>query len=155
MPLHHRLLLLVALTSATGCHFEDRTPGGAQRDDTSLEQATRNFYVALAAHDPAAVSRAAFSSASVLVDGRGGAAPTLVPINTMIAVPDPRTSGVTPRIVRTELRTDGNVATARVVIAQAIPSEMEAVDFLTLAREGTQWRVAHAVFGPWRTRTAP
>ncbi len=154
MPLRHGVLLLAATLALAGCRFEDRTPGGAQRDDTSLEQVARGFYAALAAHDPAGIERTAYSSANVLVDG-GQNPPRLVPVHTMINVPDSRTSGVMPRIVRTELRTEGGVATARVVIAQAVPVEKEAVDFLTLARDGGHWRVAHAVFGPWRTRSAP
>ena len=146
------LLLLLALVTA--CHFEDRTPGGPQRDDASLEQLVRNFYEALARQDASALERTAYSSASVLADG-GSQAPVLVPVHTMITVPDARTSGVTPRVVRSELRTDGGIATARVVIARSVPTDMEAVDFLTFSRVRGQWRVAHAVFGPWRTRSAP
>ena len=149
----HLALLAVAVIGG-GCRFEDRTPGGAGSDEASLQQVAASFYQVMARGDVAATDRITFSSSTVLVDdGRGVA--RVVPVHTMLGLPDRRTSDGPPRIVRTELRTDGAVATARVVIAVSLPSEMEATDILTLARDGSQWRIAHAVFGPWRRRGAP
>ncbi len=145
------VLAAAILVAASGCRFEDRTPGGARRDDLSLDRVAGVFYGALARHDTAALARITFPTATALVDdGRRPA--SLVPIPAVLDVPGARTALPVPRIVRTELRAEGGAATARVVIAVSAPREMEAVDVLTLAREGGSWRVAHVLFGPWRTR---
>ena len=152
----HGWFVIVA-TALPGCRFEDRTPGGARRDDTSVQALAEGFYAALAGRDTVALSRTTYGGATALVAG-GRSTAALVPIRSVLGVPDRRTTSPVPRIVRTELRPDGGVATARVVIASRTPDglgEIEAMDFLTLARVGDQWRVAHVIFGPWRSRTMP
>lgn len=151
MRLTHHTLAVLLLVAAAGCRFEDRTPGGARRDDLSLDRVAATFYRALATRDSVSLARITFPTATALVDdGRRPAA--LVPIVAVLGVPGARTVTPTPRIVRTEFRADGGAATARVVIAVNAPSEMEAVDVFTLAREDKGWRVAHVLFGPWRAR---
>lgn len=148
---------LIAAVALAGCRFEDRTPGGARRDDTSVQALADGFYAALAGRDTAALARTTYAGATALVAG-GQNPPALVPVRSVLGVPDRRTTAPVPRIVRTELRPDGGVATARVVIASRTSDgvgELEAMDFLTLARVGDQWRVAHVIFGPWRMRTMP
>jgi hypothetical protein len=151
MRLTRHVLAAAIHVAATGCRFEDRTPGGARRDDMSLDRVAGLFYGALARHDTASLARITFPTATALVDG-GRYPASLVPITAVLGIPSARTTTPMPRIVRTELRPDGGAATARVVISVASPVEMEAVDVLTLAREAGGWRVAHVLFGPWRVR---
>ncbi|MEO5825913.1 MAG: hypothetical protein ABIR59_08500 [Gemmatimonadales bacterium] len=151
MLLTRHVLAVAILVAVAGCRFEDRTPGGARRDDLSLDRVATQFYGALARHDTVALARIVFPTATALVDG-GRSPAALVPVTAVLDVPGTRTSLPSPRIVRTELRADGGAATARVVISTAFPVEMEAVDVLTLAREDGGWRVAHVLFGPWRVR---
>lgn len=151
MRLTRHVLAATILVAVTGCRFEDRTPGGARRDDMSLDRVASLFYGALSRRDTAGLARITFATATALVDDGRGAA-SLVPIAAVLDVPGARTTMPMPRIVRTELRADGGAATARVVISVASPTEMEAVDVLTLAREGGGWRVAHVLFGAWRVR---
>jgi hypothetical protein len=92
----------------------------------------------------------------VLLDGVSGAA--LVPVRTLIEVPERRNEGGGVRISRIDLRPDGSLATARVVVVavNAIDGrEFESTDFLTIAHREATWRVAQVVFGPWRVRSAP
>lgn len=149
--------LVAAAVALVGCRFEDRTPGGARRDDTSVQALADGFYAALAGRDSTALGRTTYGGATALVGG-GRNPPALIPVRSVLGVPDRRTTAPAPRIVRTELRPDGAVATARVVIASRTPDgrgELEAMDFLSLARVGDQWRVAHVIFGPWRVRAMP
>ena len=148
---------LLAVSAGTACRFEDLTPGGSRRDEPSLQSLPAAFYQALGARDDSALARAALPAATALVDEDRNPA-VLVPVRTMIEVPERRNQGGGARIVRTELHPDGDLATARVVVAARSPDgarEYEATDFLTMAHRAGGWRVAHAVFGPWRIRTAP
>ncbi|MES1259314.1 MAG: hypothetical protein ABUL71_01870, partial [Gemmatimonadota bacterium] len=85
-------------------------------------------------------------------------APVLVPMRTMIDVPERRNQGGGVRVTRAEFRADGDVAIDRVVALSRSGDgrrEFEAADVITLARRNGDWRVAHAVFGPWKVRSAP
>lgn len=145
------------LLAVAGCRFDYRAPSGARNDDAALQGVLAAFYRALASHDTAVFARAVFPAATVLVDG-GSAPVTLVPARTLLEVPGRRTEAGGARMVRTEVRADGDLATARVVIAVDSKiglGEYEAADVLTLARREGVWRIAHAVLGPWRLRSAP
>ena len=118
---------------------------------------TTAFYRSLTRHDTAAFGRAIFPAATVLIDGGTNPA-TLVPARALFDVPEHRTERTGVRIVRSEVRSDGDLATARMVIAvenNVGQGDYEAADFLTLARRDGAWRIAHAVLGPWRLRSAP
>ena len=97
---------------------------------------------------PPGCSRWRFDRRPVLV-ATDRAAPVLVPLRTMIDVPERRNQGGGARIARTELRADGDVATDRVVVVARSGDgrrEYEAADVLTVARREGGWRVAHVVF---------
>ncbi|MES2124034.1 MAG: hypothetical protein V4503_05020 [Gemmatimonadota bacterium] len=152
--MHTRVLLLTLLT---GCQFEYRAPSGSRVEDAALQGVATSFYGALTRHDTATFNRVAWPTATVLLDG-GQNAPTLVPLRTLLELRGQRSERSGVRLVRSDLRADGELATARFVIAAAPSSgqgEYEATDFLTLARHNGSWRIAHAVLGAWRPRTAP
>lgn len=150
-------LLLFGLLSLPGCQFEYRAPSGARGEDTVLQGLPMAFYRAMGNHDTSAFARAVFPAATVLVDG-GSNPVTLISARALLDVPGRRTDDGGVRLVRSEMRADGDLATARVVIAvdsKVGLGEYEASDLLTLARRDGAWRIAHAVLGPWRLRSAP
>ena len=115
------------------------------------------FYQAIGARNPATLQRVALPSATVLFAG-DHAQPVLVPLRTMTEVPERRNQGGGVRVVRTDLRTDGDVAVDRIVVVSRSRDglrELEAADILSLARRDGEWRIAQITFGPWKTRTAP
>jgi ketosteroid isomerase-like protein len=133
------------------------TPGGSRHDEVSVQAVVASFYQAVGGKDLAGLQRIALPSATALVATDRGP-PVLVPLRTMIDVPERRNQGGAARIVRTDLRPDGDVATDRVVVVARTRDgrfEYEAADVFTVARRAGEWRVAHAVFGPWRSRTSP
>lgn len=151
------LLAAGAAFVVAGCRFEERPPNGSRRDDAALQSVATAFYRSMGGRDSSGLRAAVFPAATMIVDG-GRNAPTLVPVRTLLELPERRTAKGGVRIVHTELHADGAVATARVTIAAQGPGdegEFEASDFLTLARRDGGWRVAHAVLGPWRPRSAP
>lgn len=151
------LLCAGAAFVVAGCRFEERPPNGSRRDDAALQSVATAFYKSMGGHDTTGLRAAVFPAATMIVDGGRNAA-TLVPVRTLLDLPERRTARGGVRIVHTELRADGDVATARVTVAAQGPGddgEFEASDFLTLARRDGSWRVAHAVLGPWRPRSAP
>jgi hypothetical protein len=147
---------LMALALAS-CRFQDLTPGGPRHDEVAVQTLVASFYQAVGAKDAAALQRVALVSATALL-ASDRSPPVLVPLRTMIEVPERRNQGGGARIVRTELRTDGDVATDRVVVIGRSGDgrrEYEATDVFTVARRAGEWRLAHAAFGPWHARSAP
>jgi ketosteroid isomerase-like protein len=158
VPRRHLLrataLILLALSS---CRFQDLTPGGPRHDEVAVQSVVASFYQAIGAKDGAGLQRVALSSATALV-ATDRAPPVLVPLRTMVDVPERRNQGGGAHIMRTELRADGDVATDRVVVVARSSDgrrEYEATDVLSIARRDGGWRVAHVVFGPWHSRSAP
>jgi ketosteroid isomerase-like protein len=150
-----RIALLVI--AAASCRFQDLTPGGPRHDEVAVQVVVASFYQAIGTKDAAGLARSALASATVLVAVDRNP-PVLVPVRTMVDVPERRNQGGGVRIVRTEVRPDGEVATERVVVVARSSDgrrEYEATDLFTVARRAGSWRVAHAVFGPWRARSAP
>lgn len=148
------LLLLLAVSS---CRFRDLTPGSSRKDEATLQGAVTGFYQALATRDTVLLRRVSVAGATALLPTADGL-PVLVPLRTAIDVPERRNQSGGGRVVRTDPHPDGDVALERVVIAARSADgshEYEATDALTLTRRASGWRIAHALFGPWRSRTAP
>jgi hypothetical protein len=157
MALGRRLGLLPCLAILlVSCRFEEHAPGGLRPEDGAVRSLVAEFYQSVGARDQRRLERSVLPAATVLLSRPGGA--LLVPVRTMIDVPERRNEGGGVRIARVDLRPDGEVATARVVVVFTAPAdqrEFEATDFLTIAHREGAWRVAQAVFGPWRMRSAP
>lgn len=149
-------ILLLSVVMLSSCRFEDRTPGGSRPEDTALRNLVADFYQAVGRRDQTGLGRAVFPAATVLLASTDGA--TLVPVRTLIDVPERRNDGGGVRVSRVDLRPDGAVATARVVVV-AVNSidgrEFESTDFLTIAYREGAWRIAQIACGPWRVRSAP
>ena len=150
-------MLLLLLLATIGCRFDYRAPRGARSEDAALQRAATSFYSSLTHHDTAAFGKVVFPAATILING-GGDSALLVPARALLDVPEHRTERKGVRLIRSEVRADGDLATARMIIAVEGTTglgEFEASDFLTLARRNGTWRLAHAVLGPWRPRSAP
>lgn len=122
-----------------------------------MQGVVTQFYQAIGSKDVATLLRGALPSATALLASEG-ASPVLVPLRTMVDVPERRNQGGGARIARTDLHTDGDVASDRVVVvARSMDGqrEYEATDVLTLAHRDGGWRMAQAMFGPWKLRSAP
>lgn len=154
-PGRHRAGLLLMVMLGTGCRFQDLTPGGTRRDEVAAQTAVAALYQAIATRNPTALAAATLPAATALIAPDQGPA-VLVPIRTMVDVPERRNQGGV-RIVRTDLHVDGEVANDRIVVVNrgADRREFEATDVITLAHREGVWRVAQVAFGPWRSRTAP
>jgi ketosteroid isomerase-like protein len=154
---HRRRAALIITLALASCRFQDLTPGGSRHDEAAVQAVVASLYQALGARDAPGLARVALPAATALVVA-DRSPPVLVPMRTMIDVPERRNQGGGVRVARTELRPDGDVATERVVVVARSGDglrEYEATDVLTIARRAGVWRVAHAVFGPWRSRSAP
>ncbi len=150
-----RVGILAAVGLVLGCQIHQRPPAGMAADDDHLSRLTTGLYQAMAARDTVALDSMLFIAATVLLDTER-AEPALIGWQTATALPERRTAGV--RIARTEVRHQGELGSVRAVIVSRDPvtaAEFEATDLLTFGRQGGTWRLAHAVFGPWRLRTAP
>jgi hypothetical protein len=133
------------------------TPGALRRDEAVTQAVVTAFYQAIGAKNLEAMQRVALPSATAVLSG-DRTAPVLVPMRTMVDVPERRNQNGGVRVVRTEFRPDGDVATDRIgVVSRSRDGrrEFEAADIVILARRGGEWRIAHVVFGPWKVRTAP
>jgi ketosteroid isomerase-like protein len=155
----HRLKyrLPVAALLLASCRFRDLTPGGLRHDEAAVATAVTAFYQAIAAQDDTTLGRLTLPAMTALTAGPGGAAAVL-PLRIALAVQQHRNESGGVRLVRSELHTDGDLATDRVIVvahARGGPGELEAADLITLARSANGWRIVHVVFGSWRSRTAP
>lgn len=149
--------LLLGVSCLGSCRFQDLTPGNARHDEATLPGVVTAFYQAIGGRDRSALERTTLSASTALMATDRGPV-VLVPMRTVTEVPERRNQGGGARIVRTELHTDGDVATDRVSVAARSGDgrrEYEASDMITLAHRAGRWQVAHAMFGPWRTRSGP
>ena len=108
------------------------------------------MYAAIANQPLSGLDSVAFAAATVVTSEPG---PTvLIPLHTLTDIPGSRTSGESIRLLRTEVRTEGSVATVRVSLTRAA---MQASDIVTLGQRGGRWLVAHVALGFWRPREEP
>lgn len=152
-----RLLLSVLLLAAPACHLEEREPLGSirQGDEQTLEALVSKVYAAMGAQDTIALDSLLLPAATVALATVGEG--YLLPAQVLLEAEAPRSAESIGRVVRADIRLDGNLATVRVVAA-ARPAgaitESEVSDLLTLVRRGGSWRVAHVVLGGWPGRMA-
>ena len=149
-------LTLLCGAAALSCRLQDLTPGSSRHEEVALQATTTLLYHALAHRDTAELARTALPAATALISGTGSQ-PVLVPLHTMMTVGERRNENGGARVVRTELHADSDIATDHIVVTARGDhgsGDLEASDWLTFARRDGVWRVAHAVFGPWRNRTA-
>jgi hypothetical protein len=150
-----RNLLVVLVLATPACHLEEREPLGSLRqgDERALEAVVTSVYAALGARDTLALDSLLLPAATLAMATMGEG--YLLPRHVLFEPEAPRSAESAGRVVRTDIRLDGDIAVVRVVAATrpaGAATESEASDLVTLVRREGAWRVAHLVFGGWRGR---
>jgi hypothetical protein len=145
-----------------GCQIEDRTPSGTRRDDAAIQSVLSGYHRALAARDwktaSAYVWRGAIYAGVAAPADASPATPAsrVMPVDSALAVLG-RVAAQAPalydvRLVRSDVRLEGDVAGAWVTTRRRLPEQGRAVEqdwleHLVLRRVGDTWRIltiAHA-----------
>lgn len=156
MRVHPVAVLLLLLPSIASCRFQDLTPGSTRRDEPAVQAAVAAFYQSLATRDSGGLGRTTFPAAMVVLPA--GNTVALVPMRTLLDVPERRNQDGGVRVVRSDVHVDADIASDRVGVSvrgsNGLP-QYDATDVVLLARRDGQWQVAQAAFGPWHTRSGP
>jgi len=147
-------LAVAMLAAAGGCRIEDRTPTGTRRDEDTIQHLISRYARGLSQRDWAGV-RALFWQDGTYAGPIGPGAPSdhhqMVPIDVALRVFDGWLRGVEPanfdvRILRTDLRQEGDLAGAWVVSRRRTPAgpsaqERDWIEHLVLRRIDGDWRI--------------
>jgi SnoaL-like domain len=151
-----RLLLAalgVSLLAGVGCRIEDHTPTGSRQDEIALESLLRRYSRDLADRNWADV-RALFwgegSYSGPLVPRSVGRAVSIDSALRTIAftVDGARSQSYDVRVLRTDLRQDGDLASAWITVRRRMPlangsgwAERDWLEHLVFRRIGGRWRI--------------
>jgi hypothetical protein len=157
--------LCIGVLIAGGCRIEDRTPTGTRRDEDRIQHLISRYARSLSARDWAGV-RSLFWQDGTYAGPLGPGAPTnyhqAVSIDVALRVLDRWLLGAERRnfhvrVLRTDLRQEGDLAAAWVVTRRRTPSgststERDWIEHLVLRRIDGDWRIlsAAAVSAPRR-----
>jgi hypothetical protein len=147
-------VLCVGLLASLGCRIEDRTPTGTRRDEDTIHQLLSSYERGLSRRDWTGV-RSLFWQDGTYSGPIGPGAPSdyhqVVSIDAALRVLDRWLHGVEPenfdaRILRTDLRQQGDLAAAWVITRRRTPSgprsvERDWVEHLVLRRIDGDWRI--------------
>jgi uncharacterized protein DUF4440 len=145
--------LLLVLLLAPACRIEDHTPTGSRRDEEAVQSLVAGYARTMSAHDWKG-ARALFwtdaSYAGPLVPAPGDAHQA-IPIDLAISSLARRVDGLDPRrfdvrILRADVRQDGDLAAAWMTTRRRVPVagdvvESDWVEHLVLRRIGGEWRI--------------
>ncbi len=147
-----------------GCQIEDRTPTGSRRDEDTIQHLLSRYARRLSARDWSGV-RSLFWQDGSYAGPIGPGAPAsyhqAVPIDAALRSMERWLRGVEPRnfdvrVVRTDLRQDGDLAAAWLTTRRVTPSgptaiEGDWVEHIVLRRIDDDWRILSvAVASPGR-----
>lgn len=138
----------------TGCRIEDRTPTGTRRDEDTIHHLLSRYARRLSQRDWNGV-RSLFWQDGSYAGSVGPGAPTnyhqAISIDAALRVLDRWLRGVEPqnfdvRVMRTDLRQEGDLAAAWLVTRRRTPSgptsiEREWVEHVVLRRIDGDWRI--------------
>ena len=153
----------IGVLVAGGCRIEDRTPTGTRRDEDRIQHLISRYARSLSARDWTGV-RSLFWQDGTYAGPLGPGAPTdyhqAVSIDAALRVLDRWLRGAEPgnfdvRVLRTDLRQEGDLAAAWVVSRRRTPSgstaiEGDWIEHVVLRRIDGDWRIlsVSAVAGP-------
>ena len=143
-------LAAAVVLSLGACRFESRVPVGTVRDDATVLGSVRALYAAMERGNTDEIDSLVMPTATALLGTSDG--PALVPWRAMMSAGAGRIAAPELRVIRTEIRIDGDLAAVRVTVAgRSGPNTAspEASDLLTFARMHNRWLLAHASFGSW------
>lgn len=146
--------LWIGLLALGGCRIEDRTPTGTRRDEDKIQHLISRYARRLSERDWTGV-RSLFWQDGTFAGPIGPGAPSdyhqAVSIDAALRVLDRWLRGVEPRnfdvrVLRTDLRQEGDLAAAWVVTRRRIPlgstsTEREWVEHVVLRRIDGDWRI--------------
>lgn len=144
----------IGLLVMGGCRIEDRTPTGSRRDEDRIQHLLSRYARSLSARDWSGV-RSLFWQDGTYAGPIGPGAPTdyhqAVSIDAALRVLDRWLQGAEPRnfdvrVVRTDLRQEGDLAAAWVVTARRTPAgststERDWMEHVVLRRIDGDWRI--------------
>ncbi|HET6796080.1 MAG TPA: nuclear transport factor 2 family protein [Gemmatimonadales bacterium] len=144
----------LAILAAGGCRIEDRTPTGSRRDEDTIQHLISRYARGLSQRDWRGV-RSLFWQDGSYAGPLGPGAPSdyhqAVPIDAALRVYEHWLRGAEPanfdvRILRTDLRQEGDLAAAWVVTRRRTPSgpgalERDWVEHIVLRRIDGDWRI--------------
>jgi uncharacterized protein (TIGR02246 family) len=153
----------IGILAIGGCEIEDRTPTGTRRDEDKIQHLISRYARTLSARDWGGV-RSLFWQDGTYAGPIGPGAPTgyhqAVSIDVALRVLDQWLQGTEPRsfdvrVLRTDLRQEGDLAAVWVVTRRRIPSgststERDWMEHVVLRRIDGDWRILSvaAVSGP-------
>jgi uncharacterized protein (TIGR02246 family) len=153
----------IGILAIGGCEIEDRTPTGTRRDEDKIQHLISRYARTLSARDWGGV-RSLFWQDGTYAGPIGPGAPTgyhqAVSIDVALRVLDQWLQGAEPRsfevrVLRTDLRQEGDLAAVWVVTRRRIPSgststERDWMEHVVLRRIDGDWRILSvaAVSGP-------
>lgn len=147
------------LMAVWACQIEDRTPTGTRRDEAAIEEVLTAYHQRLSTGDRAAV-RELFWPNAIYSVGRIARLDSVLPRLLVAATPD----GGSPnevRMVRVDLRQEGDLAAAWVALRRQAPGtsapQSDWMEHFVLRRGSGGWRIASIALapGPGRGRRAP
>jgi hypothetical protein len=151
----HRLAgLWIGFLAVTGCRIEDRTPTGTRRDEDTIQHLLSRYARRLSQRDWTGV-RSLFWQDGVYAGPIGPGAPSdyhqAISIDAALRVLDRWLRGVERenfdvRVVRTDLRQEGDLAAAWMVTRRRTPAgptstEREWIEHVVLLRIDGDWRI--------------
>ena len=146
--------LTIGVLAVTGCQIEDRTPAGSRRDEDTIQHLLSRYASGLSQRDWTGV-RSLFWQDGTYSGPIGPGAPLdyhqAVSIDAALRVLDRWLRGVEPqnfdvRVLRTDLRQDGDLAAAWVITRRRTPSgptaiERDWIEHVVLRRIDGDWRI--------------
>lgn len=146
--------LCVGVLLVGACQIEDRTPTGTRRDEDRIQHLISHYARSLSARDWTGV-RSLFWQDGTYAGPLGPGAPTsyhqAVSIDVALRVLDRWLQGAEPRnfdvrVLRTDLRQEGDLAAAWVVTSRRTPSgststERDWIEHVVLRRIDGDWRI--------------
>ncbi len=151
-----RALLLAALclgaTVVSACRIEDHTPAGTRRDEDAVQEIVARYARRLSSRDWGRV-RALFwrngtYSGPMVPRSAGNALPIDSALHVIArAVDGPEAATFDVRVLRTDLRQEGDLTAVWVTLRRRMPLpgvgpvERDWVEHLVLRRIGTNWRI--------------
>jgi hypothetical protein len=146
--------LCVCVLAVGACQIEDRTPTGTRRDEETIQHLISHYARSLSARDWTGL-RSLFWQDGTYAGPLGPGAPTsyhqAMSIDVALRVLDRWLQGAEPRnfdvrVLRTDLRQEGDLAAAWVVTSRRTPSgstfiERDWIEHVVLRRIDGDWRI--------------
>lgn len=154
----HLAALSIVFLAITGCQIEDRTPTGTRRDEDTIQHLLSGYARRLSQRDWSGV-RSLFWQDGTYAGPIGPGAPSdyhqAVSIDAALRVLERWLRGIDPqnfdvRVLRTDLRQEGDLAAAWVITRRRTPAgptsvEREWIEHVVLRRIDGDWRILSVV----------